>query len=251
MRHIWWLLVPAILSLAAPAEARPRDEALAGGFRCAAIADSRAWLDCYYGAAQPVRAALGLTPALAAQVQLAASPPSGGGPPAVAVRDEVMAAAAGCIRVTGDRPWLDCYYAAATPMRVQLGLQAPQAAPRPAPVPLPQRAIVASAQPVKPAGPPPMPRNTHGLFSGLFGDLKPIVRNMPMESFTLDDKGAFTVTLVDGQVWQQSPEDEIYHPARWRKAASDMLVTISPDAMHTFSLIVEGENRLYKVHRIH
>jgi hypothetical protein len=251
MRHIWWLLVPAILSLAAPAEARPRDEALAGGFRCAAIADSRAWLDCYYGAAQPVRAALGLTPALAAQVKLAASPPSGGAPRDEAVRDEVMAAAAGCIRVTGDRPWLDCYYAAAMPMRLQLGLSTSQAASRPAPIPPPQPVLVASAQPVKPAGPPPMPRNAHGLFAGLFGDLKPIVRNMPMESFVLDGKGAFTVTLVDGQVWQQSPEDEIYHPARWRKAASDMLVTISPDAMHTFSLMVEGENLYYKVHRIH
>jgi len=249
MRHIWWLLVPAILSLAAPAEARPRDDALAGSFRCAVIADSRAWLDCYYGAAQPMRAALGLTPALAAQVKLAASPPSGGAPRDEAVRDEVMAAAAGCIRVAGDRPWLDCYYTAATPMRVQLGLAAPQTAPRPAPVPQP--AIVASAQPVRPAGPPPMPRNTHGLFSGMFSDLKPIVRNMPMESYVLDDKGAFTVTLADGQVWEQSAEDEVYHPARWRKTASDMLVTISPEAMHTYSLVVEGENRLYKVRRIH
>lgn len=251
MRHIWWLLVPAILSLAAPAEARPRDDALASGFRCAVIADSRAWLDCYYGAAQPVRAALGLAPALAAQVKLAASPPSGGAPRDEAVRDDVMAAAAGCIRVSGDRPWLDCYYAAAMPMRVQLGLGAPQATPRPAPVSPSQPAIVASTQPVKPAGPPPMPRNTGGLFSGIFSTPKPIVRNMPMESFVLDGKGAFTVTLVDGQVWQQSPEDEIYHPARWRKAASDMLVTISPDAMHTFILIVEGENLYYKVHRIH
>jgi hypothetical protein len=74
---------------------------------------------------------------------------------------------------------------------------------------------------------------------------------MPMESFVQDGKGAFTVTLVDGQVWEQSPEDEIYHPARWRKAASDMLVSISPDAMHTFILVVEGENLYYKVHRIH
>ncbi len=251
MRHIWWLLVPAVLCLAAPAEARPRDDALAGGFRCAAIADSRQWLDCYYGAAQPVRAALGLGPALAAQVKLAASPPSGGVPRDEAVRDDVMAAAAGCIRVTNDRPWLDCYYAAAIPMRVQLGLQAPQAAPRPAPVPLPQPAIMASAQPVKPAGPPPMPRNAGGLFTGIFSTPKPIVRNMPMESFVLDDKGAFTVTLADGQVWEQSVEDEIYHRADWRKGASEMRVTISPDAMHTFILVVEGEGRFYKVHRIH
>ena len=29
MRHLWWLLVPVCVGLAAPAQARPRDEALA------------------------------------------------------------------------------------------------------------------------------------------------------------------------------------------------------------------------------
>ena len=95
-----------------------------------------------------------------------------------------------------------------------------------------------------------MPRNT-GLLNGLFNDIKPIVRNMPMQSFSLDRGGAFTVTLADGQVWQQSAEDEVYHPARWRKAAGDMLVTIAPDVMHTFTMRVSDEQRIYKVHRIH
>ena len=248
MRHIWWFLGLAVLSVAAPAQARPRDDALSGAFRCAVIADSRAWLDCYYGAAQPMRAALGLPPALGPQLKLAASPPAGGAPHDEPVRDEVMSAAAGCIRVTGDRPWLDCYYAAATAMRVQLGLAAPQAMPKPAPQP----AFVppATPKPAAPSGPPPMPRNT-GLLNGLFNDIKPIVRNMPMQSFSLDRGGAFTVTLADGQVWQQSAEDEVYHPARWRKAAADMLVTIAPDVMHTFTMRVSDEQRIYKVHRIH
>jgi len=52
-------------------------------------------------------------------------------------------------------------------------------------------------------------------------------------------------------VWQQSAEDEVYHPARWRKAAGDMLVTIAPDVMHTFTMRVSDEQRIYKVHRIH
>ncbi len=95
-----------------------------------------------------------------------------------------------------------------------------------------------------------MPRRA-GIFSGIFSSNKPIVRNMPLQSFILDDKGAFTVTLVDGQVWEQLPEDEIYHRARWRKAASDMAVTITPDAMHTFLLTVSGEGYIYKVRRIH
>jgi hypothetical protein len=251
MRHIWWLLVPAIFCLAAPAQARPRDDALTGAIRCGVVSDSRQWLDCYYGAAQPVRAALGLAPALAAQLKLAASPPSGGTRHDETVRDEVVSAAAACMRITGDRPWLDCYYAAAMPMRAQLGLSAPQVPTRPAPAP-PQLASAPATIPARPpAGPPPMPRNTGGIFNGIFNTPRPIVRNMAMQSFVLDDKGAFTVTLADGQVWQQSPEDEIYHPARWRKPPSRMLVTISPDAMHTFLMTVSGEGSIYKVRRIH
>jgi len=248
MRPSWWLVVPVIAVLATAAEARPRDDALSGAFRCAAIADSKAWLDCYYGAAQPVRAALGMAPALAGQIKLAASPPAGGVPRDEAVRDDVMSAAAACNRVAGERPWLDCYYAAAQPMRVQLGLSSPQTLPKPAPKPLPAPQI-AGAAPRPPSGPPPMPRNT-GLLNGLFNDIKPIVRSMPMQSFALDKQGAFTVILADGQVWKQAAEDEIYHPARWRKAAAQMLVTIAPGAMHTFTMTVDGESRVYKVRRI-
>jgi len=246
MRHLLWLWMPVLAVAATAAEARPRDDALAGAFRCAAIAESRTWLDCYYGAAQPVRAALGMPPALAAQTKLAASPPVGGVPRDEAVRDEVMSAAANCIRLAGDRPWLECYYAAAQPMRVQLGLAAASTLPKPLPAPQ-----FASAAPVprQPAGPPPMPRNT-GLLNGLIDDLKPIVRNMPMQSYTLDKTGAFTVILADGQVWKQAAEDEIYHPARWRKPAGEMLVTIAPGVMHTFNMKVDGETKSYKVRRI-
>ena len=249
MRYIVWLLALPMLVLAAPAQARPRDDALSGAFRCVVIADSRQWLDCYYGAAQPMRAALGLSPALAAQLKLAASPPSGGQPRDQVVRDEVVSAAAACMRVMEDRPWLDCYYAAAMPMRAQLGLSIPQTASISAPVP--QLASLPAPQggPAAPAGPPPMPRGT-SLFNGIFNNIKPIVRDMPMKSFILDGKGAFTVTLVDGEVWQQLDEDQIYHPADWRKPASELLVTISPDAMHTFILVVSGENRIHKVRRI-
>ena len=244
MRWIWWLLVFPMVGLAAPAQARPRDDALSGAFRCVVIADSRQWLDCYYGAAQPMRAALGLSPALQAQIKLAQTPPSGGQPRDQAVRDEVVSAAAACMRVTDDRPWLDCYYAAAMPMRAELGLSMPRTASIAAPPPQP-----ASLPPVRPAGPPPMPHRT-GLFEGMFSTIKPVVSDMPMKSFVLDSKGAFTVTLVDGEVWQQLDEDQIYHPADWRKPASEMRVTISPDVMHTYVLIVAGENRMHKVRRI-
>jgi hypothetical protein len=251
MRHIWWLLVPATLSLAAPAQARPRDDALSGAIRCGGIADSRQWLDCYYGAAQPMRAALGLVPALAAQVQLATSPPAGGQPRDEAVRAEVVSGSAACMREAADRTWLDCYYAAAMPMRVQLGLSAPSTAPRPAPMPQP---VMASASPAPaPAAAltlPPMPKRV-GILGGLFTDPRPVVHEMPMRSFVVDKDGSFTVTLIDGEVWEQSPEDYIHHLARWRREPAEMLVTVQPDAMHTYILTILGENYMYKVHRIH
>src|SRR6185437_15796543 len=170
MRHIFWFFVPVLLALVAPAEARPRDDALSGAIRCGGVADSRQWLDCYYGAAQPMRAALGLGPALARQISLAASPPSGGVPRDEAVRNQVVTGATGCMREPADRQWLDCYYASAMPMRVQLGLSAPQGGVRPVPAPAPQLASMPAPQaPVRPAGPPPMPRPV-GILGGLFSD---------------------------------------------------------------------------------
>ncbi|HSS14014.1 MAG TPA: hypothetical protein VLL04_08980 [Rhizomicrobium sp.] len=253
MRLFLWFLSPVFLLLAAlPAGARPRDDALAGAFRCAVIGEARQWLDCYYGAAQPVRAGLGLAPAMAAQVKLASAPPAGGAPVLVAVRDEVMARAAGCMRVAAERAWLDCYYESAVPMRAQLGLVVPAQAARPvAPPPAQFASALPPPSPTRaaPSGPPPMPRNT-GLFNGMFNNIKPVVRNTPMQSYSFNKGGAFTVTLADGQVWVQSDEDQVYHPARWRRPASEMLVTIAPNAMHTFNLTVDGETRFYKVRRV-
>jgi hypothetical protein len=247
MRIVWLLLMPAAAVFILPAQARPRDDALSGAFRCAAIAESRQWLDCYYGSAQPVRAALGMPPALAVQIKLATAPPAGGQPHDEMARDEVMSAAAGCNRVAGDRPWLDCYYAAAAPMRMQLGLSPATSKPVLPPAYTPASAPVPRT--VTPAGPPPMPRKG-GLFAGMFTDAKPVVRNIPMQSFTLDRKGAFTVTLADGQVWTQLAEDELYHPAHWDEAGPDKLVTIAPGPMHIFTMSVSGQARIYKVRRL-
>lgn len=259
MRHIW-LCVPAILFVAVSAEARPRDDALSGAIRCGVIADSRQWLDCFYGAAQPVRAGLGLAPALAAQVQLAVSPPQGGAPRDEALRSQVLTNAVACMREPAERPWLDCYYAAANPMRAQLGLAVGAAAPRPAmspalipaPIPVsaprPQLASVAPAPPA-PVKPPPMPKPV-GILGGLFNDPRPVVRDVAMHSYKFDKNGAFTITLPDGQVWEQVREDEIYHRARWRRDAAHLVVTIKPDVMHTYVMTIADENRMYKVQRI-
>jgi hypothetical protein len=79
------LAVP-LLGMAVPAVAGPRDDVLYGISRCGGIAEDRTWLDCVYGAAQPMRAQLGLPPAPAAQQKLVppampgmAAPSFGGG----------------------------------------------------------------------------------------------------------------------------------------------------------------------------
>src|ERR1700723_420843 len=65
------MILPSLALLAAgPAIAGPREDTLAGISRCAALPDDRAFLNCIYGAAQPLRARLGLPPALESQVRL-------------------------------------------------------------------------------------------------------------------------------------------------------------------------------------
>lgn len=61
--------------LASQALAEPtRDEVMSGAERCAGIADNRAWLDCFYGSAQPMRSLLGLPPAPVSQTRLVPPP---------------------------------------------------------------------------------------------------------------------------------------------------------------------------------
>jgi hypothetical protein len=60
-----------------PALADARDEVIANMARCKAIADPRMWLDCYYGAAQPMRSQLSLSPAPAFQTNLVPGPTQG------------------------------------------------------------------------------------------------------------------------------------------------------------------------------
>ena len=57
------LLCGAVALGAASAKADTRDDVLSGIERCAVIHDDRTWLDCLYGAEQPMRAHLGLAPA--------------------------------------------------------------------------------------------------------------------------------------------------------------------------------------------
>ena len=69
------ILVTALgCTAASQAWADARSDVLAGIARCGVIHDDRVWLDCVYGANQPMRAQLGLSPAPEFQQRLVPAP---------------------------------------------------------------------------------------------------------------------------------------------------------------------------------
>ncbi len=163
-------------------------------------------------------------------------------------REDVVSGIQRCAHLTDDRLWLDCYYGAAQPMRAWLGLSpAPQAqlkllSEQPRPTALPATVARAAVR----TGPPPKPKSS-GLFD-VFGG-SDVVNNAPVQSYDLKPTG-FTITLLDGQVWQQTEDDADKKPVNWYQPASSMRVTISQGAMRSFNLIVGDENTHHKVRRI-
>ena len=183
------LLLLSILS-AGPALAGPREDSLAGISRCAALPDDRTFLDCVYGAMQPMRAELGLPPALPAQQRLV--------PPA--------------------------YYSS-----------------RSVPPPSAQ-AVAPPPAPVQPGAVPPQTASNGGLFSMFSGS------GLQMASYTFDKRGLFTVTLSDGSVWKQDPNDTNF--AHFGGKASKYSVTLHPGDFGKARMNVRGEGGPYLVARI-
>jgi hypothetical protein len=217
-----------LAAIPAIAQPRPRDAVIAGAYRCSAIGAPRQWLDCYYGAAQSARAALGLSPAPHEQVQLSLSPPASTASPRIAsVRDEVMASVLHCYATENDRAWLDCYYAAALPMRSELGLSpGPQVAAAPAPV--------------------LQPPDNFGLKAPRGSRVDHVATRMT--SYSFDESHIFTVTLANGQTWRQVSGDT--HTAHWVKPAGLYVVTIKRGLFSSYDLQVDGTPEVYKVDRV-
>jgi len=163
-------------------------------------------------------------------------------------REDVVSGIARCAYLTDDRQWLDCYYGNAQPMRAWLGLppapqsqlkllsDQPKSSVPPATV---TRAAVGS-------GPPPMPKKS-GIFDVFGGDY--VVRRATVRSYDVTRNG-FTITLLDGQVWQQTEDDALNHPVRWEQPASNMRVSISQGAMRSFNLVMNDESVHHKVKRV-
>jgi hypothetical protein len=79
-RHLFLISLCAMPLTLGAALADTRQDVRGASVRCDSITEDRAWLDCYYGAAQPMRAQLGLSPAPASQQELV--PPAEAPPPA-------------------------------------------------------------------------------------------------------------------------------------------------------------------------
>ena len=216
-------------SLSQAAQAAPRDDVLAGVSRCGSIGEDRTWLDCVYGAAQPMRARLGLPPAPASQQSLV--PVAGMATPAMnsPPRYDVLYGISRCGGIGDDRTWLDCVYGAAQPMRAKLGLP---------PAPLSQQNLVPPAMPGMgmPAvsapstaqamnAPPPVERP--GFFARLVTPHHDTAEPPThLRSYKFDANGMFVVTLANGEKWSQDIGDTAR--ATWRKPAATYAVQIIP-----------------------
>jgi hypothetical protein len=147
------------------------------------------------------------------------------------VRDEVLSGAARCDNIPDNRAWLDCFYGSAQPMRSLLGLQpAPQAQLKlvpPVNVAPPRKAVAAR----------PAPRSG-GFLADLLGSTKPVVSDMPMQSYRFAPDRTFTVTLKNGDIYQQEESDLVF--ASWKGAAANYRVTITASA-DKYIMRVKGE----------
>lgn len=156
-------------------------------------------------------------------------------------REDVLSGIARCGTLADDRAWLSCIYGAAQPMRGRLGLP---------PAPASQTSLVPAASAEMPQSlPTAQPKESDGFFSYVLGG-DAIVSGMKLAAYRFDAKGFFTITLANGQVWQQQDGP----PAHWKEPASRYLASISKGAVGSFNLTIAGEDvrydARYKVVRI-
>jgi hypothetical protein len=162
--------------------------------------------------------------------------------PAIAgPREDTLAGISRCAALPDDRTLLECIYGAAQPLRSRLGLP---------PAPDFQLRLVPPANPAAPrparTDVPPTARpegKSGGLFSGMFG-----ANALHMASYSFDARGLFTVTLSNGEVWRQDPNDTNY--AHWSGKASNYPVTLIPGEYGKSRLDVRGESGPYRVEQV-
>jgi hypothetical protein len=171
--------------------------------------------------------------------------------PALAdTRDDVLAAMQRCQAIPDDRTWLDCTYGAQQQMRAKLNLPpAPEfqqrlVPPAAGPYQANTSPYQASAGPSQtmPGKPAPLSRRKASFFQILTGTAQPLAISN-LADVRYDSRGAFLLTLQNGQVWHQVDPDFSTKP-RMKVGAK---ITISPGAMGSYNLKSDQDSHMYKV----
>ena len=158
-----------------------------------------------------------------------------------AVRDDVIANVERCGGITDNRVWLNCFYGAAQPMRAQLGLP---------PAPDAQMAL-AKNPPLPPA---PVKKDDSGWLG--IGSLNPFGSSddddfksgtTRLTAYSFGKDGVFTATLANGEVWKQSPYDDLR--AHWSGQPTSYIVIVTADMMGSHTMRVKGDHD-YRVMRV-
>ena len=149
-------------------------------------------------------------------------------------REDSHAGIARCDQFTDDRQWLDCIYGAVQPMRARLGLSpAPDFQQRL----VPGGAVAARILPQRPVTAAPA------------GPVEKRADNwVHLAAYSFDRQGMFTVTLPDGTIWRQQPDDVNY--AHWKKPASQYVVSVGQGMGDHGILVLENDGNEYQVLRV-
>jgi hypothetical protein len=167
--------------------------------------------------------------------------PLAAGPALAGARDDVMSGASRCVGISDDRSWLDCYYGAAQPMRAQLGLVPAPAAQL---AKVPSASTTARVAPSARAAVSTSAPHRSGFMDGLFGTTPGLTT---IASYRFDRQGFFTVTLGNGQTWQQISGDT--NLAHWREAGSKYRVSVE-ERFGQPRLTVDNDGQTYIVRRV-
>jgi hypothetical protein len=95
------------------------------------------------------------------------------------------------------------------------------------------------------AMPSAQPKQSGGFFSYMLGG-DAVLTNVPLSDYRFDSQGFFTITLANGQVWEQR-DGPLAH---WRGPAAQYLASISKGAVGSFNLAIAHESARYKVLRV-
>jgi hypothetical protein len=219
-------------SVLSPQAAATREDVMLRLTRCASIGDTRQYLDCYYAAPQPLRAELGLAPAPQAATYAPLFSLTQSLPPAQ--RLGATAAEQSRPNLVPQTAYSGSVSVLAQRMRQQAGGDGPTRLP-----------FIGGLLGIKSAKVAP---DQFGLSNArtIPNGVDHIVQRISKVQF-YKPSGSFSVTLENGQVWRQVPNDDAR--ARWQKDMAGTLATIAYGAGDTFNFSV-GEKIVYKVRRV-